>query len=200
MRRLAPCIDRGLDEVTEVQAELRQEVQKIQAVANTLDPASGSQEDRRDQFAKLQRRFSKQQNPVAQHMAKVMASFLGGLFVGAADDLPQDNLDLERWLRLPKSHERRIHGHRHAGIRIVLEGRRWCMLWTRTPHIPSRSPWRTCCRTGRPKHNPAKPRRCIAARSCARRVPRKNAQLCWRTWSGGIANHQAFSPLADRCL
>jgi hypothetical protein len=23
---------------------------------------------------------------------------------------------------LPKSHERRIHGHRHAGIRLVLEG------------------------------------------------------------------------------
>jgi len=34
----------------------------------------------------------------------------------------KDNLDLERWFRLPKSHERRIHGHRHAGIRIVLEG------------------------------------------------------------------------------
>ena len=37
-------------------------------------------------------------------------------------DFPRDNLDLERWFRLPKSHERRIHGHRHAGIRIVLEG------------------------------------------------------------------------------
>ena len=26
------------------------------------------------------------------------------------------------WFRIPKSHERHIHGHRHAGIRIVLEG------------------------------------------------------------------------------
>jgi hypothetical protein len=34
----------------------------------------------------------------------------------------QDNLDLERFFRLPKSHERRIHGHRHAGVRIVQEG------------------------------------------------------------------------------
>ena len=34
----------------------------------------------------------------------------------------RDNLDLERWFRLPKSHERRIHGHRHAGVRIVQEG------------------------------------------------------------------------------
>jgi hypothetical protein len=45
------------------------------------------------------------------------------LFVGAGTfEEIRDNLDLERWFRLPKSHERRIHGHRHAGIRIVLEG------------------------------------------------------------------------------
>jgi hypothetical protein len=31
-------------------------------------------------------------------------------------------LDLERWFRKPKGHERRIHGHRHAGVRIVQEG------------------------------------------------------------------------------
>ena len=29
---------------------------------------------------------------------------------------------MERWFRLPKGHERRIHGHRHVGIRLVLEG------------------------------------------------------------------------------
>jgi hypothetical protein len=34
----------------------------------------------------------------------------------------QDNLDEERWFRVPKGHERRIHGHRHAGVRIVQEG------------------------------------------------------------------------------
>jgi len=56
-------------------------------------------------------------------MAQVMISFLAGLFVGEGKfEEIKDNLDLERWFRLPKSHERRIHGHRHAGIRIVLEG------------------------------------------------------------------------------
>jgi hypothetical protein len=56
-------------------------------------------------------------------MAQVMTSFLAGLFVGEGTwEQIRDNLDLERWFRLPKSHERRIHGHRHAGIRIVLEG------------------------------------------------------------------------------
>ena len=56
-------------------------------------------------------------------MAKTMAAFAPGLFVGGDDpDLPRDNLDLERFFRLPKGHERRIHGHRHAGVRIVQEG------------------------------------------------------------------------------
>ncbi len=34
----------------------------------------------------------------------------------------QDNLDLERWFKQPKGHERRIHGCQHAGVRIVQEG------------------------------------------------------------------------------
>lgn len=52
-----------------------------------------------------------------------MASFKEGLFVGGARaDFPRDNLDLERWFRLPKGHERRIHGRCHAGVRIVQEG------------------------------------------------------------------------------
>src|SRR4029077_9614633 len=32
------------------------------------------------------------------------------------------NLELERWFRLPKGHERRIHGRKHAGVRLVQEG------------------------------------------------------------------------------
>ena len=52
-----------------------------------------------------------------------MRSFERGLFVGGDEpDLPRDDLDLERWFRQPKGHERRIHGHRHAGVRIVQEG------------------------------------------------------------------------------
>ncbi len=56
-------------------------------------------------------------------MAQLMTSFLAGLFVGEGKwEEIKDNLDLERWFRLPKSHERRIHGHRHAGVRIVQDG------------------------------------------------------------------------------
>jgi hypothetical protein len=68
-------------------------------------------------------RFSRTEGPIHRQMVQVMTSFLAGLFVGEGKlELIRDNLDLERWFRLPKSHERRIHGHRHAGIRIVLEG------------------------------------------------------------------------------
>ena len=52
-----------------------------------------------------------------------MTAFCVGLFAGG-DEFAEirDNLDLERFFRLPKSHQRRIHGHRHAGVRIVQEG------------------------------------------------------------------------------
>jgi hypothetical protein len=68
-------------------------------------------------------RFEGIDDPIRRQMAVVMTSFLAGLFVGAGTfEEIRDNLDLERWFRLPKSHERRIHGRRHAGIRIVVEG------------------------------------------------------------------------------
>jgi hypothetical protein len=68
-------------------------------------------------------RFQHGEDSTHQKMARVMTSFVAGLFVGVGQfqDI-RDNLDLERWFRLPKSHERRIHGHRHAGVRIVQEG------------------------------------------------------------------------------
>jgi hypothetical protein len=68
-------------------------------------------------------RFERTQDSIHGQMVQVMTSFLAGLFVGEGTfESIRDNLDLERWFRLPKSHERRIHGHRHAGIRLVLEG------------------------------------------------------------------------------
>lgn len=55
-----------------------------------------------------------------------MKGWKAGLFVAVrgkgAADAPADNLELEWWFRRPKGHERRIHGRRHAGARIVQEG------------------------------------------------------------------------------
>jgi hypothetical protein len=95
----------------------------VRQVAATLDPAVGSTRKRQASFRALQERFRRSTVPLRRTMAKTMASFAPGLFVGEqVPDRPRDNLDLERFFRLPKGHERRIHGHRHAGIRIVLEG------------------------------------------------------------------------------
>jgi hypothetical protein len=73
------------------------------------------------QFDLLEEELAGKKDPVCLHMAKVMGAWSPGLFAGPKS-LPADNLDLERWFRLPKGHERRVHGRAHAGVRLVLEG------------------------------------------------------------------------------
>jgi hypothetical protein len=113
-----------LDQVRAEQETIQEYTKEIGEVAATLDPETGNCATRKQKFEELTARFECQEDPIHKHMAKVMISWLAGLFVGTADKFKEirDNLDLERWFRLPKSHERRIHGHRHAGVRIVQEG------------------------------------------------------------------------------
>lgn len=95
----------------------------MRQIAATLDPATGPQAQRQAAFETLAKKFQRSRDSMRRTMAKTMQSFAPGLFVGGDDsDLPRDNLDLERFFRVPKGHERHIHGHRHAGVRIVLEG------------------------------------------------------------------------------
>ncbi len=102
---------------------IRGYVAEIAEVAATLEPGTDDITEREEKFEALIDRFEATEDPIRHGMATVMLSFVAGLFVGEeAYEAIRDNLDLERWFRLPKSHERRIHGHRHAGIRIVLEG------------------------------------------------------------------------------
>ncbi|SIO27544.1 hypothetical protein SAMN05444166_5039 [Singulisphaera sp. GP187] len=102
---------------------IREYVEVINEVAATLEPGTEDVTDREEKFEALIDRFEATEDPIRHGMATVMLSFLAGLFVGEAEyEAIRDNLDLERWFRLLKGHERRIHGHRHAGIRLVLEG------------------------------------------------------------------------------
>jgi hypothetical protein len=105
------------------QEAIRHHVTTIQEVAATLDPASGRSAARQCDFDAILTRLEGDGDPVHEHMASLMGNFRTGLFAGG-DDLAavQDNLDLERWFRVAKGHERRIHGHRHAGVRVVQEG------------------------------------------------------------------------------
>jgi hypothetical protein len=54
-------------------------------------------------------------------MSQIMQSFEAGLFVGD-DNLPEDNLDGDKMVQKTFRHERKIHGHKHVGMRIVNEG------------------------------------------------------------------------------
>jgi hypothetical protein len=112
-----------LDEVKEQQEVIREYVAVIAEVAATLEPGTADITERQEQFEAQIDRFEATEDPIRHGMATVMLSFVDGLFVGEEEyEGVRDNLDLERWFRLPKSHERRIHGRRHAGVRLVLTG------------------------------------------------------------------------------
>jgi hypothetical protein len=120
--RLARCIDRGLEAVRDEQETIRPSVADIQQVAETLEPG-GDRARREARFLELSAEFESRDDPIHHHMAQLMNSFRPGLFTGPEGaDAVRDNLELERRFRLPKGHERRIHGHRHAGVRLVQEG------------------------------------------------------------------------------
>jgi hypothetical protein len=109
--------------VREEQDAIRECVKDIAEVAATLEPGGKTSAERQAKFEELMEHFRHTGDPVHEQMVQVMVSSFAGLFVGEGRyEEIKDNLDLERWFRLPKSHERRIHGHRHAGIRLVLEG------------------------------------------------------------------------------
>lgn len=123
MQKLGRCIERGLQAVAEAQEQIREHVAEVQKIERTLDPKRGSSAKRQRRFERLQKRLAASGEPMRKQMAAVMLAFVAGLFVGGdLKELPEDNLDLERWFRMPKGHERRIHGHRHAGVRLVHEG------------------------------------------------------------------------------
>jgi len=121
--RLAGDIDRGLRAVHTAQEAVRAHGEEVRAIQATLAADSGPWAQRQAQFQVWQAPLQQSGDPIRQSMGNVMASFAPGLLVGGeGGDLPQDNLDLERWFKQPKGHERRIHGHRHAGVRLVQEG------------------------------------------------------------------------------
>jgi hypothetical protein len=120
---LTGCIDKGRNLVVETQKQVAGYVVTIREVDALLDPATNRCAKRKQMFEALGRELLADEDAICQQMGRVMASFKPGLFAGGGrGDWPRDNLDLERWFRVPKGHERRIHGRCHAGVRIVQEG------------------------------------------------------------------------------
>jgi len=121
MKKLADCIQRGVGSVSHEQEEILCGISEVKKVAETLDPSKGTIEQREEEFWGLRDAFTGKSNAWYAHMAKEMEAFSPGLFIGPEDG-PRTTDDLERFFKTPKGHERRIHGHQHAGIRIVQEG------------------------------------------------------------------------------
>ena len=117
------CIERGTAAVREPLEAVARYTKRLRELQDTLDPSTGTSAERHQRFGALATALGGEKDPVLQHIARTMTSFSPGLFAGGDDlDLPSDNLDLERAFRVPKGHERRIHGHAHAGVRIVHRG------------------------------------------------------------------------------
>ena len=109
--------------MVDTQKQVAAYVETIRKVDAAPDPTADGWVQRKRIFGALERELLAEEDSICQQMGRVMASFKPGLFAGGGRaDLPRDNLDLERWFRLPKGHERRIHGRCHAGVRIVHEG------------------------------------------------------------------------------
>ena len=125
LKRLKGFIDRGVAERQELFTRVREYTDQVRQVMDLLREEDGPPlAERESPFAaKIEAFQCFADDAVYAHFAKVMTSFQPGLFAGAdMTSHPRDNLDLERWFRSPKSHERHIHGHRHAGVRIVRDG------------------------------------------------------------------------------
>jgi hypothetical protein len=123
LQRLAAGIDHGVAKGQAAHHVVRQQGQEIARVAAPLTGAHSAATEREGQCTRLPEAFAGLAPPFSRHVAGGMASVAAGLFVGG-DTRPglQENFALARWFRNPKGHERRLHGHRHAGGRIVPEG------------------------------------------------------------------------------
>ena len=177
LTRLVACIDRGLEAVASSQETIRGQVKEIRKIAAVVDPQRGPSRLRRRRFRRLQRRLKASPDHLCRQMAVVMAAFVAGLFAGGElVGVPLDNLDLERWFRLPKGHERRIHGHRHAGMRLVQEGATLMPGVGRAPRPRGAVHGnRVTVRIGRPNRRTSKRKPSSVGRSCGAHDPRRNA-------------------------
>ncbi len=123
LRQLTGCIDRGIDPVSEALDATPGYVATLREMRDTLSPEKGKARARKRHFQRIRRKLERSKDPIELSIAGVMSRFEEGLFVGGQNVQGlQDNMDLERWFRIPKAHLRHVHGRQHAGFRVVVEG------------------------------------------------------------------------------
>lgn len=124
MQRLAGWIARGMKVAREALTQVGHDVQDLRAVDGLLKPSDeATGEEREGQCVSLWQEWEASVDPMHQPCAKVMSRCEPGVFVGGEGaDFPADHWDVERWFTGPTGHERRMHGRRHAGVRLVQQG------------------------------------------------------------------------------
>jgi len=123
LERLLGYIRQGLAVYAPEKPTIAAYVADMTRIWDLLAPKTGAETKRLAEFQQLRATFAETDDPITQHMGRVMQSFEKGLFVGSdVVGLPSDNLALERWITYPKGHERRIHGRQHVGLRMIIQG------------------------------------------------------------------------------
>jgi hypothetical protein len=110
-------------------------------VDNTLRPSNDvTGEETAARLIALREDGQARADPVEPHVAQLRSSCEPGVCVGGAlADVPGDHVDLARWGKYPKGHERRLHGRRHVGVRLVRQGPTlMCVL---DAHLHHDGPW-----------------------------------------------------------
>ena len=122
LERLHGYIQHGIARYAEDFCRIAAGMGILHLVWTLLHPRTGPRHDNRDMFQQVAEQALSHPEPLIQHIGQLMQSFETGLFCGDETlDVPEDNLDLERWIKGPKGHERRIHGRQHVGLRFVIE-------------------------------------------------------------------------------
>ena len=122
LKRLRGFIQRGLTEYEKDQGRIATTLGQVLMVWALIHPEPGRHHAYHTSFQQVAEQYCQAKDSTTQYIGQLMLSFEAGLFCGGeALDLPEDNLDLERWIKGPKGHERHITGRQHVGLRMVAE-------------------------------------------------------------------------------
>jgi hypothetical protein len=101
----------------------RTRVGLLDLVMNCLRPEFGPRTVREADYEHLIEAFVHADDEIVAQMGVFMMNWQGGVFAGEdVVDLPPDNLDLERWFRRPRAHQRHILGRAHTHAGLIREG------------------------------------------------------------------------------
>ncbi len=141
MKRRAGGMDRGLEVARASLTHVRASVRDLHAVDRPLRPSDAVTGREREGRCRVQQEgWQASADPVYQPCATRLSRCEPGVCVGGETaDVPADKVAWARWGTRPTGHARRLHGRRHAGMRIVQHGPTWLLALDAPVH--HEGPW-----------------------------------------------------------